>query len=100
MTADAISPHRKGTNVSPYKVRGFQFMFRKRLIASAAAAPLLLFAGQALAEITITGKIKPTATAAGGSLIVDSNHNVVNAGEISTRDISNTAGILINGGVT
>src|SRR3990167_3864721 len=100
MTADAISPHRKGTNVLPYKVRGFQFMFRKRLIASAAAAPLLLFAGQALAEITIsdtptapvltstggdsikitnTGKIKPTATAAGGSLIVDSNHNVVNA---------------------
>ncbi len=121
MTVDAISPHRKGTNVSPYKVRGFQFMFRKRLIASAAAAPLLLFAGQALAEITITdtrtapvltstgadsiritntGKIKPTATPAGGSLIVDSNHNVINEGEIATRDVDNTAGILINAGVT
>ena len=40
--------------MSPYKVRGFQFMFRKRLVASVAAAPLLLFASQALAEITIT----------------------------------------------
>lgn len=121
MTVDAISPHRKGTNVSPNKVRGFQFMFRKRLVATVAAAPLLLFGSQALAEITITdtrttpvltstggdalritnaGKIKPTATAGGGSLIVDSNHNVVNEGEIATRDIDNTAGILINGGVS
>jgi outer membrane autotransporter protein len=121
MTADAISPHRQGTNVSPSKVRGFQFMFRKRLVATAAAAPLLLFAGQALAEITITdtktapvatstggdairitntGKIKPTSTPAGGSLIVDSNHNVVNEGEIATREIDDTAGILVLGGVT
>lgn len=121
MLADAISPHRKGTNVSPNKVRGFQFMFRKRLVASAAAAPLLLFASQALAEITITdtrtapvltstggealritttGKIQPTATAGGGSLIVNSNHGVINEGEITTKDIDNTAGILVNGGVT
>lgn len=107
--------------MSPYKVRGFQFMFRKRLVASVAAAPLLLFASQALAEITITdtrtspvltstgadalrvtstGKIKPTATAGGGSLIINSNNNAINEGEISTRDIDNTAAVLINGGVT
>ncbi len=53
MTADAISPHRQGTNVSPSKVRGYQFMFRKRLVATAAAAPLLIFASGAFAETTI-----------------------------------------------
>ncbi|MDP1630890.1 MAG: autotransporter outer membrane beta-barrel domain-containing protein [Caulobacter sp.] len=96
-------------------------MFRKRLVASVAAAPLLLFASQALAEIVITdtkttpvltstgadtvristtGKINPTATAGGGSLIVDSSHSVINEGAIATRDINGTAGILVNGGVT
>ena len=54
MTADAISPHRQGTNVSPLRVRGFQFMFRKRLVATVAAAPLLVFASGAFAETTIT----------------------------------------------
>ncbi|MFZ5671275.1 MAG: autotransporter domain-containing protein [Pseudomonadota bacterium] len=96
-------------------------MFRKRLVASVAAMPLLLCAGQAWAETTISdtrnapvvtsvinddvkvatgGKIKPTATPAGGSLVVDSSHDVINEGEISTRDVDNTAGILVNGGVT
>lgn len=123
MTADAISPHRKGTNVSPSMVRGFQFMFRKRLVATVAAAPLLLFAGAALAETTITdtrtagvttgtiaaggpddikittaGKIKPTV--AGAAVTVNTNNKVVNEGEISTKDVSNSTGILINPGVT
>ncbi len=104
-------------------VRGFQFMFRKRLLATAAAAPLLLFAGSALAETTITdtrtagvttgtianggpddikistaGKVKPTV--AGAAVTVNTNHKVTNEGEISTKDVSNSTGILINPGVT
>src|SRR5215217_782094 len=123
MTADAISPHRQGTNVSPSKVRGFQFMFRKRLVATAAVAPLLVFASSALAETTISdtrtagvstatiasgapddikiagaGKIKPTI--AGAAVTVATSDNVINEGEISTNDVDNSTGILVNPGLT
>lgn len=124
MTADAISPHRKGTNVSPLKVRGFQFMFRKRLVASAAAAPLLLLASQVLAaDVTISDKrTTPVTTgtidngaagaitiASGGSVVVttagpivtiNSNNAVTNKGEISSKDVDGSVGVQINGGVT
>ncbi|ATQ41671.1 autotransporter outer membrane beta-barrel domain-containing protein [Caulobacter mirabilis] len=99
-------------------------MFRKRLVATAAAAPMLLFAGAALAETTISdtrtsgvatgsigtggaaddikiasaGKVKPTAS--GPAVTVNSNHKVVNEGEISTSDVNNSTGIQVNAGVT
>lgn len=123
MTADAISPHRQGTNVSPSKVRGFQFMFRKRLVATAAVAPLLVFASSALAETTITDKRtvavqtgtinngaaddiliksagKVVVTATGPAVTVNTNHKVTNEGEISSSDVDGSTGILVNGGVT
>ena len=123
MTADAISPHRQGTNVSPLKVRGFQFMFRKRLVATVAAAPLLLLASQALADTTISEKkTTPVATGtvnggaadniiinadggvkltvAGPLVTVDSNNTLLNKGEITTVDVDNSVGVQINGGVT
>lgn len=124
MTADAISPHRKGTNVSPLKVRGFHYMFRKRLVATVAAAPLLLLASQALAaDVTITDKrTAPIATGTidsgaagniivgtGGSVVVtttgpivtiNSNNTVVNNGDISSKDVDGSIGIQVNGGVT
>ncbi len=127
MTADAISPHRQGTNVSPSKVRGYQFMFRKRLVATAAATPLLFFASGAFAETTITdtrtagvstatinngapddiritstGKVKPTTGGTAGNIAgavtVNSNHDVINEGEISASDVSYLAGIKVNAG--
>ena len=126
MTADAISPHRKGTNVSPYKVRGFQFMFRKRLVATAAVAPLLLFASHAMADTTISDKrTAPVATgtinsgaadniiiASGGSVVIPStgsagpvvtvntNNTLVNKGEILSQDVTGSIGVQINGGTT
>lgn len=129
MSADAISPHRQGTNVSPYKVRGFQFMFRKRLVATAAAAPLLIFASGAFAETTITdtrttgvatatigtggnpddikitstGKVQPTAAGTAGNIAgavtVNSNNDVINEGEISTK-ADYAAGVRVSAGVT
>ena len=127
MTADAISPHRQGTNVSPSKVRGYQFMFRKRLVATAAATPLLFFASGAFAETTITdtrtagvstatinngapddiritstGKVKPTTGGTAGSIAgavtANSNHDIINEGEISAEDVSYLAGIKVNAG--
>lgn len=124
MTADAISPHRKGTNVSPLKVRGSLFMFRKRLVASVAAAPLLLFVSQAMAaDITIadkrtapvaTGTIDAgapgniiitsaggvTLTAAGPMVTVNSNNTVANAGELTSTDVDGSIGVQVNGGTT
>lgn len=127
MTADAISPHRQGTNVSPSKVRGYQFMFRKRLVATVAATPLLLFASGAFAETTIAdtrtagvstatinngapddiritsaGKVKPTAGgtagAIAGAVTINSNHDVINEGEISAENVSYIAGVKVNAG--
>ncbi len=127
MTADAISPHRQGTNVLPSKVRGYQFMFRKRLVATAAATPLLMFASGAFAETTITdtrttgvstatinngapddiritssGKVKPTVDGSAGNVAgavtVNSNHDVINEGEISAEDVDYLAGIKVNAG--
>jgi hypothetical protein len=127
MTADAISPHRQGTNVSPSKVRGYQFMFRKRLVATVAATPLLIFASGAFAETTITdtrttgvstatinngapddlritstGKVKPTVDGTvgniAGAVTVNSNNDVINEGEISAEDVDYIAGIKVNAG--
>lgn len=110
--------------MSPYKVRGSLFMFRKRLVASVAVAPLLLFAGQALAaDITISDKrtaAVATSTidsgapgniivgSAGGITVttstpiitVDSNNTVTNNGILSSTDVDNSVGIQVNGGVT
>lgn len=127
MTADAISPHRQGTNVSPSKVRGYQSMFRKRLVATVAATPLLFFASGAFAETTITdtrtagvstatinngapddiritstGKVQPTtggsAGAIAGAVTANSNHDIINEGEISAEGVSYLAGIKVNAG--
>lgn len=126
MTVDAISPHRKGTNVSPYKVRGSLFMFRKCLAASVAAAPLLLLAGQAMADTTISDKrtspvdtgtinggapdniivalgagvVIPSTGAAGPIITVSTNNTLNNKGEISSKDVNGSIGVQINGGVT
>ncbi|MFA7262842.1 MAG: autotransporter outer membrane beta-barrel domain-containing protein [Caulobacter sp.] len=110
--------------MSPLKVRGFHYMFRKRLVATVAAAPLLLLASQALAaDVTISDKrTAPITTGtidngapgniivgSGGSVIVtttgpivtiNSNNTVVNNGEISSKDVDGSVGILVNGGVT
>jgi hypothetical protein len=127
MTADAISPHRQGTNVSPSKVRGYQFMFRKRLVATAAAAPLLIFASGAFAETTIAdtrttgvstatinngapddiritaaGRVRPTtggtAGAIAGAVTANSNHDIINEGDISAENVSHLAGVKVNAG--
>lgn len=127
MTADAISPHRQGTNVSPSKVRGYQFMFRKRLVATAAATPLLIFASGAFAETTIAdtrttgvstatinngapddiritsaGKLKPTAGGSAGAIVgavtANSNHDIINEGEIVAENVSYLAGVKVNAG--
>eukprot|EP01035_Chromulina_nebulosa_P059381 gene59381-81284_t len=123
MTVDAISPHRKGTNVLPQKVRGSLYMFRKRLVATAAVAPLLLFASQAMADVTITDKrTAPVSTGtinsgapdniiiansggvkittAGPIVTVNSNNTVVNNGEIASVDVDNSVGVQLNGGTT
>ena len=109
--------------MSPFQVRGFQFMLRKRLAATVAAAPLLFLAGGALAETTIAdtrttgvatatinggaaddikittaGKVKPTAT--GAAVTINSNNSVNNAGEISTEDVDGSIGVLVTSGVT
>lgn len=102
-------------------------MFRKRLVATAAATPLLIFASGALAETTITdtrvsgvatatinngaaddiritsaGKVKPTVDGTSGAIVagvtVNSNHDVINEGEISAEDVDYMAGIKVNAG--
>ncbi|MDO9222208.1 MAG: autotransporter outer membrane beta-barrel domain-containing protein [Caulobacter sp.] len=99
-------------------------MFRKRLVASVAAAPLLLFVSQAMAaDITISDKrTAPVATGtidggAPGNIIIsstggvtltttgpmvtiNSNNTVSNSGELTSTDVDGSVGVLINGGVT
>ena len=104
-------------------------MFRKRLVATAAATPLLIFASGAFAETTITdtrttgvstatinngaaddiritssGKVKPTtdgtAGAIAGAVTVNSNNDVVNEGEISAEDVDYLAGVKVVAGTT
>jgi len=101
-------------------------MVRKTLIASAAAAPLLFFAGSALAETTIsntrtTGVATATVnngaaddikvvspgkfelTTGGPAITQNSNNNVNNAGGITTKAVDNAVGILVDtgaGGIT
>lgn len=101
-------------------------MVRKRLIATVAVAPLLLFAGSAFAETTISNTrttgvstatvnngapddIKVTnagkfeLTTGGPAITQNSNNNVDNGGAITTKDVDNAVGILVDtgaGGIT
>lgn len=94
-------------------------MHRKRLVATAAAAPLLLFASGAFAETTITdaqttpvktsttnqdvrvtntGSIKPTVS--GPVLLQDTNNSITNEGTISTTGVDGSVGMQGTGGKT
>jgi len=94
-------------------------MHRKRLVATAAAAPLLLFASGAFAETTITtaittpvktsdtnqdvrvtntGSIKPTV--AGPALLMDTSNKITNEGTISTTGVNGSTGMQGTGGLT
>jgi hypothetical protein len=94
-------------------------MHRKRLVATAAAAPLLLFASGAFAETTITtaltapvktsdsnqdvrvtntGSIKPTV--AGPVLWQDTSNKITNEGTISTTGVNGSTGMQGTGGLT
>src|SRR5690348_10708691 len=94
-------------------------MHRKRLVATAAAAPLLLFASGAFAETTITtavtapvktsdtnqdvrvtntGSIKPTVT--GPALLQDTSNSITNEGTISTTGVNGSVGLQGTGGKT
>ena len=99
-------------------------MIRHRLLAGAAAAPLLLLAPQALAETTIsTDRTTPvrTSTASstgaaddvlmdedgtivltvpGPAITVDSNNTATNEGQIEIEAVDGAIGIQVNGGVT
>ena len=101
-------------------------MVRKRLIATVAVAPLLLFAGSAFAETTISNTrttgvstatvnngaaddIKVTSagkfelTTPGAAITQNSNNNVDNAGGITTKNVDGAIGILVDtgaGGIT
>jgi len=94
-------------------------MHRKRLVATVAAAPLLLFAQGAWAETTITtavtapvqtsatnddvrvtstGSIKPTV--AGAALLMNSDDSITNEGVITTPDLDGVSGMQAAGGLT
>jgi hypothetical protein len=101
-------------------------MVRKRLVATVAVAPLLLFAGSALAETTISNTrttgvstatvnngaaddIKVTnagkfeLTTPGAAITQNSNNNVDNAGGITTKNVDGAIGIVVDtgaGGIT
>jgi hypothetical protein len=101
-------------------------MVRKRLIATVAVAPLLLFAGSAFAETTISNTrttgvstatvnngaaddIKVTSagkfelTTPGAAITQNSNNNVNNEGGITTKGVNGAVGILVDtgaGGIT
>jgi hypothetical protein len=96
-------------------------MVRKRLIATVAVAPLLLFAGSAFAETTITNTrttgvstatvnngsaddIKVTnggkfeLTTGGPAITQNTSHNVNNEGSITTKDVDGAIGIKVDTG--
>jgi hypothetical protein len=94
-------------------------MHRKRLVATVAAAPLLLLAHGAWAETTITtavtepvatsttnddvrvtstGSIKPTVE--GPALLMDTNDNITNEGAISTTGVNGSIGMQAGGDLT
>lgn len=96
----------------------FTRMHRKRLVATAAAAPLLIFAHAAWAETTVTtavttpvttsatnddvrvtsaGSIKPTV--AGPALLMNTNNDITNEGTISTTGVNNSVGMQSSGGL-
>ncbi|MBI1682117.1 autotransporter outer membrane beta-barrel domain-containing protein [Caulobacter hibisci] len=99
-------------------------MSRKLLILSAAALPMLLHAGGAVAETEITSSSRTKAVAtstandgaaddvkitsdgvityssSGAIATVDSSNTLTNNGSLTSTDISDSTGILINAGVT
>lgn len=98
-------------------------MVRMRLLATVAAAPMLMFAGSALAETTISNnRTTPVSTAtanngaaddvkitnggkielntAGPAVTVNSSNDLTNEGSIVIKDVDNSVGILVTGGVT
>ena len=92
-------------------------MHRKRLVATVAAAPLLVFAHAAWAtdittavttpvktsdtnqdvKVTSTGSIKPTV--AQPALLMDTNHNITNEGTIGTTGVNDSTGMQAQGGL-
>ncbi|MFT4254997.1 MAG: autotransporter outer membrane beta-barrel domain-containing protein [Caulobacter sp.] len=99
-------------------------MSRKLLILSAAALPMLLHAGGAVAETEITSSSRTKAVATstandgaaddvkitsdgvityaseGAIATVDSSNTLTNNGTLQSEDVSNSTGILITGGVS
>ncbi len=99
-------------------------MSRKLLILSAAALPMLLHAGGAVAETEITSSSRTKAVATstandgaaddvkitsdgvityaseGAIATVDSSNTLTNNGTLQSTDLSNSTGILISGGLT
>src|SRR5690349_23477974 len=93
-------------------------MHRKRLVATVAAAPLLVFAHAAWAtdittavtvpvktsdtnqdvKVTSSGSIKPTV--AGPALLMDTNNDITNEGTIGTTGVNNSTGMQAQGGRT
>lgn len=93
-------------------------MHRKRLVATVAAAPLLVFASAAWAtdittavttpvktsdtnqdvKVTSSGSIKPTV--AGPALLMDTSNDITNEGTISTTGVNNSTGMQAQGGLT
>jgi hypothetical protein len=95
-------------------------MHRKRLVATVAAAPLLVFAQGAWAETTVTtavttpvqtattnddvrvtssGSIRPTVS--GPALLLNSNDDdITNEGSIGTTGVNNSTGMQAQGGFT
>ncbi|HYE45173.1 MAG TPA: autotransporter outer membrane beta-barrel domain-containing protein [Caulobacter sp.] len=94
-------------------------MVRKRLVATVAVAPLLMFAGSAWAETTIsntrttgvststvnngaaddikvTNQGKFELTSGGPAITQNSDHDVNNEGVITTKDVDNAVGVLID----
>ncbi|HYE44284.1 MAG TPA: autotransporter outer membrane beta-barrel domain-containing protein [Caulobacter sp.] len=93
-------------------------MFRRSLVASVAAAPLLLFASAAFAQteiddedgvpvatstagdVVVTDEGEIVLTAPGAAITVDSDNTVLHEGLITAEDVDGTTGILVQGGVT
>ncbi|MBN9319394.1 MAG: autotransporter outer membrane beta-barrel domain-containing protein [Caulobacterales bacterium] len=96
---------------------------QRKLLATVAAAPILLWASAGLAETTVTntrttGVSTATATgtgpddirvtdtgainltSAGAAITLNSNNSVTNGGNILTTDVDDTIGILVLGGYT
>lgn len=99
-------------------------MSRKLLVASAAAAPLLLYAGAGLAQVEVTSSSRTTPistsspndgaaddvkvttdgvitlSVSGPIITLDSNNTITMSGALASSDIDDSVGILVIGGKT